>query len=86
MVTLTVQVAAKPLEVEFVVIDAKFGYNAIIGRGWIHEMEGVTSTLHQVMICLLPDGIKTIDIKGAQSIAQRFYNIVTYMEPSHKEK
>ena len=86
MVTLTVQVAAKPLEVEFVVIDAKFGYNAIIGRGWIHEMEGVASTLHQVMRCHLPDGTKTIDIRGDQLTAQRCYNIATYEESSSKGK
>ena len=32
MVTLTVQAAAKSLKVEFIVIDIKFTYNAIMGK------------------------------------------------------
>ena len=34
------------LQVEFVVIDARSAYNPIMGRGWIHEIERVASTLH----------------------------------------
>ena len=66
------------LQVDFVVIDARFAYNAIMGRGWIHEIEGgVPSILHQVMRCLSPDGTKATDIRGDQATVQRCYNIVT---------
>ena len=49
IVTLTAEAAARTLQVEFVVIDAKSAYNAIMGRRWNHEMEGVAFTLHQLM-------------------------------------
>lgn len=86
MVTLTAEVAARTLEVEFVVIDARSTYNTIIERRWIHEMEGVASTLHQVMRCVSPDGTKTIDIRGDQVIAQQSYNIATQEESDPKGK
>ena len=86
MITLTVEAAARTLEVEFVVIDAKSAYNVIMGRGWIHEMEGVASILHQVMRCLSPDRTKTIDIRGYLSTAQRCYNIAICEESNPKGK
>ena len=62
IVTLTVEGAVRTLQVEFIVIYTKTAYNAIIGRGWIHEMEGLASTLNQVIRCLSPNGTKAIDI------------------------
>ena len=52
------------LPVNFLVIDSRSTFNAIMGQGWIHAMHRVVSTLHQVMMCQSPDGRYTIDIRG----------------------
>ncbi|XP_059637593.1 uncharacterized protein LOC132279586 [Cornus florida] len=45
------------------------------GKGWIHRVRGVPSTLHQVMRCLAPDGTKVIDIHGDQVAAKECYSV-----------
>ena len=62
MVTLSVEAAERTLPVEYIVVDARSAYNAIMDGGWIHEIERVASTLHQVMRCLSCDETRTIDI------------------------
>lgn len=57
-VTLEVTVARKSLNVEFSVVQPRSASNAILGKTCIHRMEGVPSTLHQVMMCLSTDGRK----------------------------
>ncbi|PON42640.1 hypothetical protein PanWU01x14_280340, partial [Parasponia andersonii] len=64
VVTLKVYTAERCLDVDIVVIDCQSSFNIIMGRGWIHAMHGVASTLHQVLRCLSRDGTYTIDIKG----------------------
>ena len=61
---LMVHVAERTLPVNFLVIESRSAFNAIMGRGWIHAMHGVVSTLHQVMRCQFPDGRYMIDIHG----------------------
>ncbi|XP_059668774.1 uncharacterized protein LOC132313851 [Cornus florida] len=58
MVKLTVQVAERVLTESFVVMEIHPSYNLLMGRGWIHRVQGVPLTLHQVMRCLGPDGTK----------------------------
>ncbi|CAB4264421.1 unnamed protein product [Prunus armeniaca] len=53
--------------VTFVVVDAPSAYNVIMGRDWIHIMDGEASTRCQVMRCLTNNGLGTIDIKGINS-------------------
>ncbi|XP_019245231.1 PREDICTED: uncharacterized protein LOC109225091 [Nicotiana attenuata] len=36
-------------DTKFQVIDANMAYNIILGRSWIHDMDDVPSTLHQVI-------------------------------------
>jgi ribonuclease HI len=47
--TITLPVWAKSvrLDVEFTVVDTHGPYNAILGRGWLHGMKAIASTLHQ---------------------------------------
>ncbi|XP_059650257.1 uncharacterized protein LOC132296026 [Cornus florida] len=66
MVELTVQAAKRILTESFVVVEIHPSYNLLMGRGWIHRVQGVPSTLHQVMRCLGPNGTKVIDIHGDQ--------------------
>ena len=48
---LMVYAAERILLVNFLVIECRYSFNTIMGRGWIHSMHGVVSTLHQVMRC-----------------------------------
>ena len=61
---LMVHAAERTLPVNFLVVDSRYAFNAIMGRGWIHAMHRVVSTQHQVMRCRFPDGRYTIDIHG----------------------
>ncbi|XP_059668916.1 uncharacterized protein LOC132314009 [Cornus florida] len=66
MVEVEVQAAERVLMKNFVVIEIHPSYNLLMRKGWIHRVQGVPSTLHQVMQCLGPDGTKVIDIHGDQ--------------------
>ncbi|XP_070025831.1 uncharacterized protein [Nicotiana sylvestris] len=44
-------------DTKFQVVDMKMAYNMILGRPWIHEMDVVPSTLHQVIKFPSPWGI-----------------------------
>ena len=62
----TIQVGAGPvhLDVEFLVVDVPFFYNAIMGRTWIHRMRAVPSTYHQRIRFPTSNGV--MEIKGDQ--------------------
>lgn len=53
----------------FKMVDDDMGYNVILIRTWIHEMKFVSSTFHQLLKILNPDGIQKI--RGDQPIWQR---------------
>lgn len=72
--TLKVYAADRSLDVDFVIVDYQSSFNAIMGRGWIHAMHGVASTLHQVLRCRPTDGTYTIDIKGDQTSARKCFS------------
>ncbi|XP_062080216.1 uncharacterized protein LOC133784968 [Humulus lupulus] len=65
-IRLNVIAAECNLEVDFLIIDYITSDNAIMGQNWIHRMQGVVSTFHQVMRCQSPNGNYTIDIKGCR--------------------
>ncbi|XP_062098818.1 uncharacterized protein LOC133804692 [Humulus lupulus] len=71
VVRLTVVATERALPVDFLIIDSTTSYNAIMGRNWIHQMQGVVSTLHQVMRCQSLNGRYTVDIKGCQKQAKK---------------
>ncbi|XP_062093974.1 uncharacterized protein LOC133800007 [Humulus lupulus] len=73
IVRLTVVAAERTLPVDFLIMNSITSYNAIMGRSWIHKMQGVVSTLHQVMRCHSPNGLYTIDIKGCQKQAKKCF-------------
>ncbi|XP_062088971.1 uncharacterized protein LOC133795536 [Humulus lupulus] len=66
VIRLTVVAGERALPVDFLIIDSTTNYNAIMGRNWIHRMQGIVSTLHQVMRCQSLNGRYTVDIKGCQ--------------------
>ena len=58
--TLIVQVGSQELLTEFVVVDISSPYNAIIDQDWLHKIESVDSTLHQVIKFATLRGDKTL--------------------------
>ncbi|XP_062103243.1 uncharacterized protein LOC133814272 [Humulus lupulus] len=48
------------LHTKFIIVDCPSSYNAILGQPWIHEMEVVPSTYHQVIKFSTPWGLKQI--------------------------
>ncbi|XP_062074958.1 uncharacterized protein LOC133778965 [Humulus lupulus] len=73
VVQLIVVAAERTFPVDFLIIDSTTSYNTIMGRNWIHRMQGVVSTLHQVMRCQSPNGRYTVDIKGCQKQAKKCF-------------
>ncbi|XP_057781042.1 uncharacterized protein LOC130999491 [Salvia miltiorrhiza] len=59
------------LSTRFLVVDAPSAYNVILGRPWIHEMEVVPSTYHQVIRFPTKWGVK--EIKGEQKDSRACY-------------
>ncbi|XP_059623058.1 uncharacterized protein LOC132266222 [Cornus florida] len=84
VITVSVTVAKRTLKENFVIVDIHPTYNLLIGRGWIYRMEGVLSTLHQVMRCVGPNGREIIDIWGDQVAMKECYH--TTIRPDNKGK
>ncbi|PON70959.1 hypothetical protein PanWU01x14_076690 [Parasponia andersonii] len=74
VVTLKVCVAERCLDLDFVFIDCPSSFNVIMGRGWIHAMHGVASTLHLVLRYQSKDSTYTIDIKGNQASVRKYFS------------
>ncbi|XP_059623184.1 uncharacterized protein LOC132266348 [Cornus florida] len=72
---LLVRAAERELVESFVVVEIHPSYNLLIGRGWIHRVQEVPSTLHQVMRYLSPDRSKVIDIYGDQVTTKECYSV-----------
>ncbi|XP_059635575.1 uncharacterized protein LOC132277743 [Cornus florida] len=75
MVELPMFAAERELMKSFMVVEIHPSYNLLMGRRWIHRVQGVPSTLHQVMRCLSPDGSKVINIHGDQVAAKDCYSV-----------
>jgi hypothetical protein len=60
VVTLNVKLGPKAVPVKFVVLDVHAPYNAILGRSWIGAMKAVTSTIHQRLKYVCPEGVVTV--------------------------
>ncbi|XP_017224963.1 uncharacterized protein LOC108201178 [Daucus carota subsp. sativus] len=63
---------------KFLIIDCDSTYNIIMGRPWIHELQAVPSTVHQVIKFPTPWGVQ--QIKGDQATARECYK--TCMKPT----
>ena len=67
---------------KFLVINCQSTYNIILGRPWIHDLEAVPSTYHQVVKFPTPWGVQKI--RGDQSIARECYK--TCLKPTVQYK
>ncbi|XP_070019373.1 uncharacterized protein [Nicotiana sylvestris] len=70
-------------DIKFQVVDMEMAYNMILGRPWIHEMDFVPSTLHQVIKFPSPWGI--CQIRGDQHTS-RSINSVADSSTGNEEK
>ncbi|XP_028065850.1 uncharacterized protein LOC114268815 [Camellia sinensis] len=59
-IVLPVVAGTKTLQIEFLVINTPSPYNAILGRPWIHRMEAVPSTYHQLIRFPTEHGVEQI--------------------------
>ncbi|XP_059635529.1 uncharacterized protein LOC132277696 [Cornus florida] len=75
IVELPVLADKRELMESFVVVAIHPSYNLLMGRGWIHRVQGVPSTLHQIMSCLSLDRSRVIDIYGDQVAAKECYSV-----------
>nr|XP_016515431.1 PREDICTED: uncharacterized protein LOC107832139 [Nicotiana tabacum] len=66
----------------FEVVDGEMGYNIILGRPWLHEMETIPSIYHQLLKFRTPEGIK--QIRGNQP-AERQMNAISVSNSKGKE-
>ncbi|XP_059654652.1 uncharacterized protein LOC132301417 [Cornus florida] len=85
VIDLSVTMAKRTLKENFVLTEIHPSYNLIIGRGWIHRMNEVPSTLYQVMRCLSPNSKEVINLWGDQVAAKECY-ILTLNEAKKRIK
>ncbi|XP_019239661.1 PREDICTED: uncharacterized protein LOC109219642 [Nicotiana attenuata] len=60
-------------DMKYQVIDMNMAYNMILGRPWIHEIDVVPSTLHQVIKFPLQWGIR--QIRGDQQVSKSINSV-----------
>ncbi|XP_065624600.1 uncharacterized protein LOC136065392 [Quercus suber] len=78
MIRLPIQTGLEVVEVDFIVVNTYSPYIAIVGRPWLHTLEGVTSSLHQKV--KFPFGDRILEIRGCQS------TVGTQLPPRVKEE
>ena len=61
--SLEVQLGGKSVTIEVKVVDAPLDYNILLGRNWMYNMQGIASSLFQVVCFSLDGKIFTIDKK-----------------------
>ncbi|XP_060211674.1 uncharacterized protein LOC132639223 [Lycium barbarum] len=59
-ITIPISMAGTTQQTKFYVTEGNMGYNALLGRPWIHLVRAVTLTMHQVLKFPTPEGIKTV--------------------------
>ncbi|XP_062103457.1 uncharacterized protein LOC133814527 [Humulus lupulus] len=79
-IELRVYVEGVNLCTRFLVVDSPSAYNVILGRPWIHEMEAIPSTYHQVLRFPTKWGVK--EIKGQQKDSRACYQTTMKAKPA----
>ncbi|GMP65865.1 hypothetical protein CsSME_00026480 [Camellia sinensis var. sinensis] len=70
-ISLPVRVGSRTVDVEFLVVRLPSPYNLIMGRLWLHTLQAVPSTCHQLLCFPTEYGIE--QIRGSQKLAQACY-------------
>ncbi|XP_060169342.1 uncharacterized protein LOC132600293 [Lycium barbarum] len=86
-ITLPISMAGTSQQTKFYAIEGDIGYNALLGRPWIHLVRAVPSTMHQVLKFSTPEGIKTVC--GEQQAAKEMFaveeSVKTIKAPNRNE-
>ncbi|XP_074374437.1 uncharacterized protein LOC141714840 [Apium graveolens] len=77
-ITLPIYAQGVNLLEKFCIIDVDSSYNIIMGRPWIHNLQAVASTYHQVLKFPTPWGAQ--EIRGDQNMARDCY--MTCLKPA----
>ncbi|XP_059298083.1 uncharacterized protein LOC132050735 [Lycium ferocissimum] len=72
-ITLPISMAGVTQQTKFYVTEGDMGYNALLGRPWIHLARAVPSTIHQMLKFPTPKGIKTV--RGEQQAAKEMFAV-----------
>ncbi|XP_060212117.1 uncharacterized protein LOC132639700 [Lycium barbarum] len=72
-ITIPIRMAGATQQTKFYVTERDRGYNALLGRPWIHLVRAVPSTIHQVLKFLTSEGIKTV--RGEQQAAKEMFTV-----------
>ncbi|XP_034690591.1 uncharacterized protein LOC117918188 [Vitis riparia] len=83
-IVLSVQVGPITLNVQFSVVQDLSPFNIILGRTWLHYMNVIHSTYHQMVSFLTEDG--QIDLYGNQLAARQCYQIAREARTSQEDK
>ncbi|XP_059281163.1 uncharacterized protein LOC132034832 [Lycium ferocissimum] len=59
-ITIPISMAGTTQQTKFYVTEGDMGYNALLGRPWIHLIRAVPSTMHQVLKFSTLEGIKIV--------------------------
>ncbi|XP_028116198.1 uncharacterized protein LOC114313965 [Camellia sinensis] len=70
-VTVAIRTGTKTLDMEFLVVKLPSSYNIIMRRTWLHAIQAVSSTYHQLLRFPTQHGIK--QIRGSQKSAKDCY-------------
>ncbi|XP_028122988.1 uncharacterized protein LOC114320090 [Camellia sinensis] len=82
-ITLPVRVGTRSVDVEFMVVKLPSPYDLIMGKIWLHTMQAVLSTYHQLLLFPTDYGIE--QIRGSQKLAQACYLVVAAKRPKELE-
>ncbi|XP_028118355.1 uncharacterized protein LOC114315911 [Camellia sinensis] len=74
-ITLPVRAGTRSVDIEFLVVKLPSPYNLIMDRTWLHAMQAVPSTYHQLLHFPTEYGIK--QIRGSQKSGQACYLLPT---------
>ncbi|XP_060190670.1 uncharacterized protein LOC132619942 [Lycium barbarum] len=87
-ITIPISMAGTTQQTKFYLIEGDMGYNALLGRPWIHLVRAVPSTMHQVLKFPTPEGIKTVC--GEQQAAKEMFaveeSVKTIKAPDQSEE
>ncbi|XP_028124245.1 uncharacterized protein LOC114321259 [Camellia sinensis] len=78
-ITLPVRASTRSIDVEFLIVKLPSLYNLIMGRTWLHTMQAMPSTYHQLL--RFPTKYGNERIRGSQKSAQACYLIVAAKRP-----
>ncbi|XP_026436552.1 uncharacterized protein LOC113334532 [Papaver somniferum] len=70
-VKMLITVADKSILGSFMLLDCRAPYDAIVGRDWLHATGAVTSSYHQCLKIITPEGV--VKVRSDQMVAHKFH-------------